>query len=70
MKIKTISVPSVVRRGSSGNLSCSFDLVGQSLYSFNWWKDTDQFYHVSSRDVVTIFDTPGIRVNVSIGDFE
>ncbi|XP_042234423.1 uncharacterized protein LOC121874354 isoform X2 [Homarus americanus] len=61
-----MQVPPKVQAGKTVQLGCEFDLEGNSLYSLNWWRGSDQFYQFSpsSPDQIIVYKSPGITVDV------
>jgi hypothetical protein len=62
-----IKVPEAVRRGSSVELSCDYDLEGALLYSIKWYKDDQEFYSYVPKEAppTRVFPVPGVVVDVS-----
>ena len=64
-----LSVPPYKFIGDEAALTCRYDLENEELYSVKWYKDGNEFYRYipGERDQkVTIFNMPGVRVDVSI----
>jgi len=62
-----IKVPEAVRRGSSVELACDYDLEGALLYSIKWYKDDQEFFSFVPKEAppTRVFSVPGIFVDVS-----
>lgn len=67
MKDLTINVPAKVRSGDTVTLSCHYDLEGSSLYTIQWFFESNEFYrYIPDRaPPYSIFDVADILVNVS-----
>lgn len=68
LQITGVELPRVVYSGDPVQLTCSYRLQGDSLYSLTWWKDEKQIYEYvpAMRSPKKEFKVPGIVVNVSI----
>lgn len=53
LRIKRLSVPESVANGSSVQLTCDFDLQGETLYSVRWYKNYVEFYRFLPSNVPT-----------------
>lgn len=62
-----IKVPDAVRRGTTVELSCDYDLEGALLYSIKWYKDDQEFFSYVPKEAPPsrVFPVPGISVDVS-----
>ena len=68
LQITKVDLPSVVFNGEPVTLSCQYSLHGESLFSLSWWKDNKFFYKYVPAVIPpqTVYDVPGITVDVSI----
>lgn len=69
VRLVKLTVPVYKFIGDETVLTCKYDLEGEELYSVKWYKDGNEFYRYipGERDQkVTIFNNPGIKVDVSI----
>lgn len=48
IRLEHVEVPSVVAVGEAAHLNCEIDLEQDELYSVKWYKDSEEFYEVSS----------------------
>ena len=71
LQITKVDLPPVVLSGEPVTLSCQYSLQGESLYSLSWWKDDKLFYRYVPAVIPpqTVYDVPGIVVDVSTVDF-
>ncbi|XP_059470090.1 uncharacterized protein LOC132193439 [Neocloeon triangulifer] len=60
-----IKVPEAVRRGSSVELTCDYDLEGALLYSIKWYKDEQEFFNFVAKEAppTRVFPVPGVLVD-------
>ncbi|CAB3360451.1 Hypothetical predicted protein [Cloeon dipterum] len=60
-----IKVPEAVRRGSSVELTCDYDLEGALLYSIKWYKDDQEFFNFVAKEAppTRVFPVPGVSVD-------
>lgn len=77
MRVVSLEVPSRVRRGDKVQLTCLYDLEGNSLYSLKWFfrsteseneKEEQEFFRFTPRELVKkqYFPLPGLKVDVNI----
>ena len=57
-----------LKAGESADLTCSFNLGGDRLYSVKWYKGRHEFYRFMPNEVpkVKIFPVKGMKINVSM----
>jgi hypothetical protein len=60
-------VPDAVRRGTTVEFSCDYDLEGALLYSIKWYKDDQEFFSYVPKEAPPsrVYHVPGISVDVS-----
>lgn len=63
-----VRIPEHIQAGESADLTCSFNLGGDTLYSVKWYKGRHEFYRFMPHEVpkVKIFPVKGMKINVSI----
>ena len=64
----SVRIPEFIQRGETADLTCSFNLGGDKLYSVKWYKGRHEFYrYMPDQDpVVKAFPVKGMHINVSI----
>jgi hypothetical protein len=62
-----IKVPEAVRRGTTVELSCDYDLEGALLYSIKWYKSDQEFFSYVPKEAPPsrVYHVDGIFVDVS-----
>jgi hypothetical protein len=62
-----IKVPDAVRRGTTVEMSCDYDLEGALLYSIKWYKDDQEFFSYVPKEAPPsrVYHVDGIFVDVS-----
>ncbi|XP_022241839.1 uncharacterized protein LOC111085815 [Limulus polyphemus] len=67
LRILSLDVPHVVPRGRGAQLTCSYDLEGEKLYSVKWYRDDMEFFRFVPRDEPQqlYFPLEGIDVDFS-----
>ena len=63
-----VRIPEYIQTGESADLTCSFNLGGDDLYSVKWYKGRHEFYRYmpNERPKIKIFPVKGMKINVSI----
>lgn len=63
-----VRIPEHIQTGESADLTCSFNLGGDDLYSVKWYKGRHEFYRYmpNERPKIKIFPVKGMKINVSI----
>ena len=63
-----VRIPEYIQTGESADLTCSFNLGGDDLYSVKWYKGRHEFYRYMpyERPKIKIFPVKGMKINVSI----
>lgn len=63
----SVRIPSYLQKGETADLTCSYNLGGDTLYSVKWYKGRHEFYrympHESPR--IKTFPVKGMKINVS-----
>lgn len=69
-RIVMLDVPSPTTLGESVELTCSYELDDEQLYSVKWYKNDVEFYRYVPNDWPPgqFLPLPGIKVDVSITD--
>ncbi|XP_015794197.1 uncharacterized protein LOC107370745 [Tetranychus urticae] len=67
LKIVMLEVPSPTIAGESVELTCSYDLEDDKLYSVKWYKDGSEFYRYVPKDWphAQVLPMEGIKVDTS-----
>ena len=67
LRIIQVSVPRKSIVGDTVWLNCSYDLEQDTLYSINWYKDSETIYRFlpNNRPSQTVYDTEGLFIDVS-----
>ena len=67
IRIKNLKIPHHATKGEDVRMECVYDLEADKLYSIKWYRNGHEFYRYipSDRPRTTIFDRPGINVDVS-----
>ena len=62
-----VRIPEFIQTGESADLTCSFNLGGDDLYSVKWYKGRHEFYRYmpNERPKIKIFPVKGMKINVS-----
>ena len=63
-----LKIPHHAIKGQDVRMECLYDLEADKLYSIKWYKNGHEFYRYipSDESRTTIFDRPGINVDVSL----
>ena len=63
-----LDIPSPTTQGESVELTCSYDLDKDNLYSVKWYKDGLEFYRYVPKDwpSVQVLAIEGVRVDVCL----
>ena len=63
-----VRIPEFIQTGDSADLTCSFNLGGDDLYSVKWYKGRHEFYRFmpNEKPKIKIFPVKGMKINVSI----
>ena len=43
----SVRIPEFLQKGETADLTCSYNLGGDTLYSVKWYKDSSEFYRLS-----------------------
>ena len=62
-----VRIPEFIQTGESADLTCSFNLGGDDLYSVKWYKGRHEFYRYmpNEKPKIKIFPVKGMKINVS-----
>ncbi|XP_076305201.1 cell adhesion molecule 2-like [Tachypleus tridentatus] len=65
--LKVLDIPSPTASGQSIELTCSYELDGDKLYSVKWYKNNTEFYRYLPNDWPPgqFLPLPGVRVDLS-----
>ncbi|XP_022244949.1 cell adhesion molecule 1-like [Limulus polyphemus] len=65
--LKVLDIPSPTTLGQSIELTCSYELDGDQLYSVKWYKDNTEFFRYLPLDWPPgqFLPLPGVRVDLS-----
>lgn len=65
-----VRIPEHIQEGESADLTCSFNLGGDKLYSVKWYKGRHEFYRFMPHEVpkVKIFPVKGMKINLTASD--
>ena len=63
----SVRIPEYIQRGDTADLTCSFNLGGDKLYSVKWYKGRHEFYRYMPNEtpVIKTFPVKGMEINVS-----
>ena len=63
----SVRIPEYIQNGQTADLTCSFNLGGDKLYSVKWYKGRHEFYrYMPGQDpVIKTFPVKGMEINVS-----
>ena len=63
----SVRIPEYLQQGDTADLTCSYNLGGDTLYSVKWYKGRHEFYRFMPHEVPAIktFPVKGMKINVS-----
>jgi hypothetical protein len=63
----SVRIPEFLQKGETADLTCSYNLGGDTLYSVKWYKGRHEFYRFMPHETphVKIFPVKGMKINVS-----
>lgn len=63
----SVRIPEYIQNGHTADLTCSFNLGGDKLYSVKWYKGRHEFYRYmpDQEPKIKIFPVKGMEINVS-----
>ncbi len=63
----SVRIPEFLQRGETADLTCSYNLEGDGLYSVKWYKGRHEFYRFmpGNSPRIKIFPVKGMKINVS-----
>ena len=63
----SVRIPEYIQNGQTADLTCSFNLGGDKLYSVKWYKGRHEFYRYmpGQEPVIKTFPVKGMEINVS-----
>ena len=66
----SVRIPEYIQKSHTADLTCSFNLGGDKLYSVKWYKGRHEFYRYMPNEVPIIktFPVKGMEINVSISN--
>ena len=64
----SVRIPEYIQKGQTADLTCSFNLGGDKLYSVKWYKGRHEFYrYMPGQDpIIKTFPVKGMEINVSL----
>ncbi|XP_074033571.1 uncharacterized protein [Leptinotarsa decemlineata] len=67
LKDVSVVIPPAVRIMDTVTLQCDYDLEGEPLYTFKWYKGTKEFYRFIPKELpnTQVFPLPGINVDLT-----
>lgn len=65
-----VRIPEFIQTGDSADLTCSFNLGGDDLYSVKWYKGRHEFYRFmpNEKPKIKIFPVKGMKINITASD--
>ena len=68
IRILGLRIPQHATKGENVKMECMYDLESDKLYSIKWYRNGNEFYRYipSDKPRTTIFNRPGINVDVSV----
>ena len=63
----SVRIPELLQKGETADLTCSYNLGGDTLYSVKWYKGRHEFYRYMPHEQPRIktFPVKGMQINVS-----
>ena len=63
----SVRIPEFLQKGETADLTCSYNLGGDTLYSVKWYKGRHEFYRYMPHEQPQIktFPVKGMKINVS-----
>ena len=63
----SVRIPEFLQKGETADLTCSYNLGGDMLYSVKWYKGRHEFYRYMPHETPQIktFPVKGMKINVS-----
>ena len=63
----SVRIPEFLQKGETADLTCSYNLGGDTLYSVKWYKGRHEFYRYMPHEAPQIktFPVKGMKINVS-----
>ena len=63
----SVRIPEYIQNGQTADLTCSFNVGGDQLYSVKWYKGRHEFYRYmpGQEPVIKTFPVKGMEINVS-----
>jgi hypothetical protein len=67
IRLLEVTIPPHAIRGQNAKLQCHYDMEGDKLYSFKWYRNGREFYRYIPTDKpkTVVFNGQGINVDVS-----
>ncbi|UYV77244.1 Immunoglobulin [Cordylochernes scorpioides] len=71
LKFLRLAVPGALKKGEPADLTCEYDLEGETLYSVKWYKNNVEILRYIPSDApasppLQVFDLVGVHINVSL----
>ena len=63
----SVRIPTYISKGETADLTCSYNLEKDELYSVKWYKGRHEFFRFMphEQDKIKIFPVKGMKINVS-----
>jgi len=64
----SVRIPEFIQKGHRADLTCSYNLGGDTLYSVKWYKGRHEFfrYMPTENPMIKTFPVKNMKINVSI----
>lgn len=72
LKLTKSRIEELTHVGKSTTFECKYDLQGEKLYSFKWYKDGNEFYRFLPKETpeVQLFEVGGVHVDDKLSTAE
>ncbi|UYV77249.1 hypothetical protein LAZ67_15000229 [Cordylochernes scorpioides] len=69
VKFLRLAVPGALKKGEPADLTCEYDLEGETLYSVKWYKNNVEILRYIPSDApasppLQVFDLVGVHINI------
>ncbi|CAB4060472.1 unnamed protein product [Lepeophtheirus salmonis] len=66
----SVRIPEHIQKGQTADLTCSYNLGGDTLYSVKWYKGRHEFFRYMPHEypAVKIFPVKGMKINMTASD--
>ena len=64
----SVRIPEFIQKGQQADLTCSYNLGGDTLYSVKWYKGRHEFYRYMPTEtpVIKTFPVKNMKINVRV----